>query len=89
MAVKESVERIHWGVKMQEDGTWIIKGIVEYYLPVMNQMDVQNDFPGFAVSAIDMHDLHSAIKMVNRYMIFTVTAVKEDKSLVFTVYTIN
>ena len=89
MAVKESVERIHWGVKMQEDGTWIIKGVVEYYLPVMNQTDVQNDFPGFTVSAINKLDLHSAINMVNRNMIFTVTAMKEDEGLVFTVYTIN
>ena len=89
MAVKESVERIHWGVKMQEDGTWSIKGIVEYYLPAMNQTDVQDDFPGFTVSAINKLDLHSAINMVNRNMIFTVTAVKEDEGLVFTVYTIN
>lgn len=89
MAVKESVERIHWGVKMQEDGTWIIKDIVEYFLPVMNQTDVQDDFPGFAFSAIDKHDLHRTINMVNRSMILTVNAVKEEESLVFTVCIID
>lgn len=55
----------------------------------MNETDVQDDFPGFAVSAIDKHDLHSAINMMNRNMIFTVSAEKEDEGLDFTVYTID
>src|SRR5687768_5153909 len=71
------VERMHYGMREQDDGSLTIKGTIQFWqLPVVGWF-VESHFEGFTVTPVEEADMVVFDNMIDRTCRFTITAVKD------------
>ena len=72
-----TVERMHYGMRQQDDGSFTIKGTIQFVEHPLVDWYVESHFEGFTVSPVKEVDMVVFNNMIDRTCRFAITALKD------------